>query len=122
MIQVESTHPGEFLISEANGDLSRENVTLLSGQNLASGAVLGKITVGGKYKEFDPAASDGSETAAAILFGEIDASAGDKDAVIIDGLAPVIKSLLVWKTGITDDQKATALAALRVKIIKARES
>lgn len=38
-------HAGGFLISEANGDLSREVVTLDTG-DLTAGTVLGKITVG----------------------------------------------------------------------------
>jgi hypothetical protein len=40
----ETTHAGGFILSEANGNKSRENGTLLSGQNLAAGAVLGRIT------------------------------------------------------------------------------
>ncbi|MGE3333628.1 MAG: head decoration protein [Rhodospirillaceae bacterium] len=40
-------HAGGFLLSEANGELSRESGTLLSGQNLVAGAIVGKITVAG---------------------------------------------------------------------------
>jgi hypothetical protein len=39
----EGKHPGEFLISEAPISQSREVVTIASGQNLDSGAVLGKV-------------------------------------------------------------------------------
>lgn len=42
----EGKYAGEFIISEANGQRSREAITILSGQNLVAGAVLGKITVG----------------------------------------------------------------------------
>jgi hypothetical protein len=42
----ESARPLGFLISEAEGKRSRENRTLLSGQNLKAGAVLGKIILG----------------------------------------------------------------------------
>lgn len=38
---------------------------------LRAGLVLGKITSGGKYKQYDPSASDGSETAALILVDEV---------------------------------------------------
>lgn len=34
---------------------------------LRSGLVLGKVTVGGKYKQYDNAASDGTQTAVCIL-------------------------------------------------------
>ncbi|MDX2223601.1 MAG: head decoration protein [Rhodospirillaceae bacterium] len=39
----ETMHPGEFLISEAAGNRSREKVTVLSGQNLKAGHVLGAV-------------------------------------------------------------------------------
>lgn len=42
----EGVHAGEFLLSEAPGDRSRENVTVLSGQDLAAGAVVGKVALG----------------------------------------------------------------------------
>jgi len=118
-MDIETQHTGEFLLSEANGTLSRQNVTLLSGQNLGDGAVLGKVTASGKYKEFDPAAVDGSQTAAAILFGDINATAGDQAAAVIDAVAEVISAKLVWKAGVTSGQKTTALASLRTQLIKA---
>ncbi len=36
----EGAHAGEFILSEANGQRSRENGTLLSGLNLAAGTPL----------------------------------------------------------------------------------
>lgn len=42
---LEGRHTAEALVSEAGGARSRDNVTVLSGQNLAAGAVLGKIAV-----------------------------------------------------------------------------
>lgn len=42
----ESQHKAEFIVSEANGSLSRETITVLSGQNIQAGHVLGKVTVG----------------------------------------------------------------------------
>lgn len=44
--QTESIHAGEFLVSEAPGHRSREEITVLSGQDLVAGQVLGKVTVG----------------------------------------------------------------------------
>lgn len=40
----ESRHAGEFIISEGEGWISREAVTIDVGENLAAGTVLGKIT------------------------------------------------------------------------------
>jgi hypothetical protein len=52
-------------------------ITLVSGQNLKRGAVLGKITASGKYTLSASGATDGSETPDAILAEDTDASAGD---------------------------------------------
>jgi hypothetical protein len=56
-------------------------VTLLSGQNLTRGSVIGRITSGGKYILSLSAASDGSQTPDLILAEDCDASAGDKTAL-----------------------------------------
>lgn len=65
-----------------NGDLLiAEPITLLSGQNLLRGAVLGKITAGGKYTLSASAAADGSQTPVAILAEDTNAAAGDKATV-----------------------------------------
>lgn len=42
----EPTRPGECLVSEANGSLSREAVTIAAGADLAPGTVLGRILTG----------------------------------------------------------------------------
>lgn len=44
--QTEAVHACEFLVSEASGSRSREVVTVLSGQDLVAGQVLGKVAVG----------------------------------------------------------------------------
>lgn len=75
----ESRHAGEFLVSEANGDRSRATGTLLSGQNLSAGTVLG-VTAAGKLKALpgDLDSNGGLEAAAkGILWDNVDASGGD---------------------------------------------
>ena len=52
-------------------------ITLLSGENRARGAVLGKITATGKYQLSASAAVDGSQVPDAILAEATDASGGD---------------------------------------------
>jgi hypothetical protein len=56
----EGRYAGEFVVSEGNGAISRETITVLSGEPLEAGAVLGKVTASGKYKALNPAAVDGS--------------------------------------------------------------
>ena len=58
-------------------------VTIVSGQDLKRGAVLGKITTGGKYTLSLSAAMDGSEVPKAILAVDCDASGGDKVAPVL---------------------------------------
>lgn len=58
-----------------------KKVTLISGQNLTRGAVLGKITASGKYNLSLSAAADGSQTPDLILAEDCNASAGDKEAL-----------------------------------------
>ena len=110
---------GEHLVSEVDTNMSRKSVVLLAGALYAAGSVLGQITVSGKYTLLNPAASDGSQTAAGILHAEVDATAADKKGVIHRSLCVVIPSLLTWKAGTTDPQKAAALTALEANHVYA---
>lgn len=42
----EGQHKAEFIVTEANGSLSRETITILEGQSLLPGHVLRKVEVG----------------------------------------------------------------------------
>lgn len=111
----ETGHAAGFLLSEANGNRSRDTITVASGQNLKAGAVLGKITSGsptGEYKYYDNGASDGSQAAAAILLDDVDASAGDVKAAAILRDAEVNGDELVYDSGQNDAAKIAALADL----------
>ena len=116
----EGRYAGEFVVSEGNGKISRETITVLSGQTLQPGAVLGKVTASGKYKVLDPAASDGSEVAAGILYDAVDASTADAEGVAIVRLAEVNAAELVWPDGITGGEQTTALGELAALTIIAR--
>ncbi len=114
----ETVHDGEFLLSEADFTLSRDEITIVSGQNLVAGTVLGKITTGGKYKIYANGDGDGSQVAAGVLLNAVDATDGDKKGVIINDDAEVKGALLNWgtndATGIT---AGTAdLLALHIKV------
>lgn len=81
------------------------------------------ITVGvgaKKYKKLDPAAGDGSQNAAAILFGDVDATAADQKAVLTVRESEVADFELVWPVGISDANKTAAIAALGKKGITVR--
>lgn len=71
-----------------------EVVTILSGQNLPAGRLIGKITTGGKFKSSLAASSDGSQLyeKTAVLLEACDASGGDKSArALITGEANLSK-------------------------------
>jgi hypothetical protein len=110
----EGRHNGEFIMSELPGNLSRDNVTIVSGAGvLVAGTVLGKITASGKYTTSLLASSDGSEDPVAILINDVDATSADVSAAIIANDAEVNKYLLTFGADInTDNEKATARAAL----------
>lgn len=117
--KTEGVHGAEFLLSSEESQ-SLDKVTLISGQNLAAGTVLGKITASGKYTLHDAAAADGSQTAAAILYDATDASAGDTPCVVISRLAEVADAKLIFKSGISAPNRAAAITALAVNHITAR--
>ncbi len=79
----EGRHTGEYLVSEADGSLSREEVTVTqAGTALVSGTVMGKVTASGKYKPYANGASDGTEVAAGVLYSSCVAATGDRKAVV----------------------------------------
>jgi hypothetical protein len=82
MAFTESRHAAEFILSEANGQRSRDTVTVISGQNLKAGTVVGKITASGKYTAVTAAAADGSQNGVAIVIYPVDATAGDTKAAV----------------------------------------
>lgn len=117
--KTETIHDGEFII-DIEDNLSLEKVMLITGQNLVSGTVLGKITASGKYTQHNTAAADGSQTAAAILRSDIDATSIDKPCVIVARLAEVADARLTYMTGITAPNKTAAIAALATTTIIVR--
>lgn len=106
----EATRAGEFVISEANGTISRDEITVVSGQNLVAGTVLGKITASGKMAAYSDVAVDGSQTAVGVLYAPVDASAADAAGVMIARHAEVVAGAL---TGLDANGKAD-LAALNI--------
>ncbi|MDX1103908.1 head decoration protein, partial [Sinorhizobium medicae] len=67
--------PNDLLVSDV--PVITRNITIVSGQNLKRGAVLGNITASDKYTLSASAAADGSQTPALVLATDCDASAGD---------------------------------------------
>lgn len=108
----EGRHTAEFLVSEANGHRSREQAVIAAGVDMSAGAVLGKLTSSGKYKALTPGASDGSQTAAAILYVNTKSAAADVRATIIARDAEINGAHIVWPAGISTNNKTSAVSAL----------
>ena len=96
-VLTEGRHPGEFLMTEANGQRSRENITIASGAGIiAPGTVLGKITASSKYLASAVGATDGSQTAVAIALYGCDATTRDVAIAAITRDAEVNGKILTW--------------------------
>jgi len=126
MALTEGKYTAEFLVSEANGTLSRDNatITVAASTKLSPGHVLAKLSATGKYVEYDNAGTDGSQIAAGILYAECDNSAvgspADFDGVVINLDAEVVLADLSWFSGASAGDKTAALADLLALGIKAR--
>lgn len=97
----------EFLLSEATGQRSRDQVTVTVAGAVAlpSGTVLGKITATGKYVKYDEAGTDdGRRVALAVLMNACPGVNGDYKRAVIARDAEVIQSMLtgIDANGIVD--------------------
>lgn len=108
----EGRHRGEFLVSTANKTRSFSKVTIASGQDLKAGHVLGVVTASGEYSEYDPGNADGTETAVAISYDNVDASDGAVEATVVDKDAEVNAAELVWFEDATEGEKETGQSEL----------
>ncbi len=124
-VKTEGKHPGEFIVSEANGYRSRDEVivTVPAGTKYDVALVLGKITASGKYVAYNNGAADGSEIAAGVLYAALDNTEGgapaDFKGVVFNQDAEVRKADLDWN-GQLQAAIDAGLADLAAKGIKAR--
>lgn len=111
-VQTEAIHKSEGILSESNGKRSREEITVVSGQNLGSMFVVGKVTASAKYAQYDNAAADGTQAAAGILIGAVDASSADAKGVILARDAEVDYDTLQWKSAMSQNDKDAGVVDL----------
>ena len=106
-IKQEPVHAGEFLLSEGAGKISREAINVVAGPPVMAGQVLGMVAATGEFGPYNPAAEDGSENAACILFASLSESDVTRRGRAVVRLAEVSEVLL---TGLDPDAEK-ALAA-----------
>ena len=82
------------------------------------GQVLGKVTASGKYVQYDDAASDGSEVAAAVVLQDITIPASTDTVVLclVKGPAIVADGGLVFKSGVDEDAAKAQLEAIGINV------
>lgn len=115
-VLTEGRHTGEFILTEANGQRSREAATVVSGQDLDVGEVV-QVDGDGKLTAFvDVQNSDGSQVdeAAGIVIYAADASAADVTGIAyIARDAEVNDNLLKFPTETTTGgEKALTIVSL----------
>jgi len=108
----EGRHAAEFVLSEAMGNRSRDNATIVATQTILAGSVLGRITANGNYGTLVPGGTGGGEIGSGIALYPITTGATVDKVSIIARDAEVNGKLLVWPAGITGPQQTTAIADL----------
>jgi hypothetical protein len=104
----------EFVLSEANGFMSREEVTVtLSGSAIKSGTVMSTLTASGKWVPYTGSGTTGTQTATGVLYTSQTAATGDVKAVMFVRDCEVVRAAL---TGLTTN----AIADLAAKGILVR--
>ncbi len=116
----EGKYKSDFLLWEADHEYSRKVVIVDAGTYI-TGTVMGMITATGHYVQLAPAEGDGSQVAAGIMLHDVDASAGELEAVIINDQSLVVFDELTWPDDITEAQQETAEAQLEAINIKERK-
>ncbi len=118
----EPVHLSDLLKYEAPNLYSRDEVVVASGQSLALGAVVGRVTATQEIVAIDPTANDGRETVAGVLIEAVVTAATErKRSVIVSRHALVFGGSLVLPTTLTSEQTTAAIAQLTALGIVVRQ-
>lgn len=106
-------------------DIVTDRETLLSGENLIRGALLGKIDSSGsdkgKLKQCNSVAIDGSQTPYAILMEDTDASGGDENIDVYKG-GTFNEDIIGLVTGDIIDDFKDQLRDVGIIVVKTQEA
>jgi hypothetical protein len=102
---------GAFMFGQFDPNLSSEQGTLAAtAVEVPAGTVLGKITATGLYTPLNPAAADGSQNWAGILYGRRRINTGTQRCAVVVRRQGVNGNLLTYLNAVTAAQKAAAEA------------
>jgi hypothetical protein len=76
-------NPDGLIAGDNPAPLTR-TMTIISGQNVTRGTVMGKITASGKLSIVNDANSDGTENPYSVMAQDVDASGGDKSGLTFE--------------------------------------
>lgn len=114
------TYTPDQLIAGHNMPTVTEKVTVLTGQNLTRGTVVGLVTASGKAKALDKTSVDGSQNFYGILAVDVDATSADADGVVYLTGEYNQAALTFGGTTVAADVKAEArFAGVFLRAIKA---
>jgi len=123
VVKTESQHRGEFLLSQANGSLSRE-VGVLAAGNVAKDGRAVKLVGGKLVPTAGTSHTDGTsdEAVVGIVLGDHDASAtganADVPGVVYIARLSEVKGALVTLHAVSGGGAATATAAVKGALAK----
>ncbi|WP_265045273.1 MULTISPECIES: head decoration protein [unclassified Wolbachia] len=109
----ETNNLGDLLKYEVYRDYTREEITVVKGQNLKLGTVVG-YDKDNMIKIINPTATDGTQTAIGVITSDVNATETTK-AVIITRIAMLADHAVVWPANITEEQKAAAIKQLEAR-------
>ncbi len=131
-----ASNGGTFKVEDPDGDILGDatvgagftspqiNFTINDGTNdfhVGDSFTLAVNAADGQVKALDLSAVNGSQRAYGAMIAPADATAADVPGVAVTNRAVLKESGLVWPAGITDTQKAAALAQLKEKFITVRK-
>lgn len=105
---------------ETGGKTETVTGTVATGENLLARTPLGQVTATGKFVEWAPAATDGSQVAVRLTAYAVDASAADVEAQLISG-GTFNPDLVNWPDGVTAEQKLTAFVGTPISLQAPRD-
>lgn len=105
---------GHFCVGQSDYERSRETITIAAAATaMVAGSLLGKITASGKFVAYAPAAGDGTEVFAGILWDDVADSAADQKAVRVYRDQPVNGNALAGYSALSTPQKTALIAAAK---------
>lgn len=112
---------GHFLSGPNDPNKSNEQITLaITAVALPSGTVLGMVAANSQYKPLDPAAVDGSQNFAGILFAPAPISAATQKAAAVCRDAVANGNLLTYVVAVNNAQRLAAEAQAAAKMVMIR--